>query len=93
MSAMILAIIINRNGCQSERYVKGMAKVKFRVTCTAVYSSKLEIPKEIVNDKDAVLKYIHEHLNDCNVEDLEWLSDFEPEEAVTQKDIQYVEAE
>lgn len=41
-----------------------MAKVKFKVACTAVYDSELEIPKEIVDDNDAILEYIHEHLND-----------------------------
>lgn len=70
-----------------------MAKVKFKVACTAVYDSELEIPKEIADDKDAILEYIHEHLNDCNVEDLEWLSDLDPDEAVTQEDIRYVETD
>lgn len=68
-----------------------MAKVKFKVACIAVYNSELEIPKEIADDKDAILKYIHEHLDDCNVEDLEWLNDLDYEEAVTQNDIRYVE--
>lgn len=70
-----------------------MAKVKFKVTCICVYDSELEIPKEIADDKDAILKYIHEHLDDCNVEDLEWLNDLNPEEAVTQNDIRYVETD
>lgn len=70
-----------------------MAKVKFKVACIAVYDSELEIPKEIADDKEAILKYIHEHLNDCNVEDLEWLSDLDPDEAVTQEDIRYVETD
>ena len=70
-----------------------MAKVKFKAACIAVYDSELEIPKEIANDKNAILEYIHEHLNDCNVEDLEWLNDLEPDEAVTQEDIRYVEAD
>lgn len=33
-----------------------MAKVKFKVACTAVYDSELEIPKEIADDKDAILE-------------------------------------
>lgn len=70
-----------------------MAKVKFKVACIAVYNSELEIPKEIADDKDAILKYIHEHLDDCNVEDLEWLNDLDYEEAVTQNDIRYVETD
>lgn len=39
------------------------------------------------------MKYIHEHLDDCNVENLVWLNDFDPEEAVTQEDIRYVETD
>lgn len=70
-----------------------MAKVKFKAACIAVYDSELEIPKEIADDKDAILKYIHEHLDDCNVEDLEWLNDLDYEEAVTQNDIRYVETD
>lgn len=70
-----------------------MAKVKFKVACIAVYDSELEIPKEIADDKEAILKYIHEHLDDCNVEDLEWLNDLKPDEAVTQEDIRYVETD
>ena len=64
-----------------------MAKVKFKVACIAVYDSELEIPKEIADNKDEILEYIHEHLNDCNVEDLEWINDLDPDEAVTQEDI------
>ena len=67
-----------------------MAKVKFKVHCIAAYDSELKIPKEIVDDKDAILKYIHEHLNDCNIGILEWRSDLKPNEAVTPKDIRYV---
>ena len=68
-----------------------MAKVKFGVTCTAVYQSKLDVPDEIKNDEKAILEYIHEHLEECPVEDLEWLNDMDPEEAVTAEDIKYVE--
>ena len=68
-----------------------MVKVKFTVACTAVYQSELEIPKEIENDKKAILEYIHSHLDECNVEKLEWLNDLEPEDAVTMEDIRYVE--
>lgn len=70
-----------------------MAKVKFKVACIAVYDSELEIPKEIADDKDEILEYIHEHLNDCNVEDLEWINDLDTDEAVTQEDIRYVETD
>ena len=68
-----------------------MAKVKFSVTCTAVYQSELDVPDEIKNDKEAVLEYIHEHLEECPVEDLEYLDDLDPEDAVTAEDIRYVD--
>lgn len=68
-----------------------MAKVKFKVGCIAVYDSELEIPDNIANDEKAVLDYIHTHLDECNVQDLEWLNDLDPEEAVTAEDIRYVE--
>ena len=36
---------------------------------------------------------VFSNINDCNVEDLEWLGDLEPDEAVTQEDIRYVETD
>ena len=68
-----------------------MAKAKFKVACVAVYDSELEIPNEISNDEKAILEYIHNHLDECNVQDLEWLNDLDPDEAVTMEDIRYVE--
>lgn len=68
-----------------------MAKVKFSVACTAIYQSELEIPNEIKNDNEAILEYIHSHLDECSVDELEWLNDLEPEDAVTIEDIRYVE--
>lgn len=68
-----------------------MAKVKFKVACTAVYNSELEVPNKIVNDEKAVLEYIQTHLDECNVQDLEWLNDLDAEEAVTAEDIRYIE--
>lgn len=68
-----------------------MAKVKFKVGCIAVYDSELEIPDDIANDEKAILDYIHTHLDECNVQDLEWLNDLDPDEAVTAEDIRYVE--
>ena len=68
-----------------------MAKVKFSVACTAVYQSQLEIPNEIKNDDEAILEYIHSHLDECAVDELEWLNDLEPEDAGTMEDIRYVE--
>lgn len=68
-----------------------MAKVKFSVACMAVYQSELEIPNEIKNDDEAILDYIRSHIDECKVNDLEWLGDIEPANAVTMADIQYVE--
>lgn len=68
-----------------------MAKVKFKVTCIAVYDSELEIPNDIANDEKAILNYIHENLDKCEIQDLEWLNDLDPDEAVTAEDIRYIE--
>ena len=68
-----------------------MSKVKFSVACTAVYQSELEIPNEIKNDYKAILEYIHSHLDECVVDELVWLNDLDPEDAVTMEDIKYVE--
>ena len=68
-----------------------MTKVKFSVACMAVYQSELELPDKIKNDNGAVLEYIRSHLNDCAVNDIEWLNDLEPQDAVTMEDIRYVE--
>lgn len=70
-----------------------MPKVKFKAACIAVYDSELDIPKEIANDKKTILEYIHKHLDDCNIENLEWLRDLEPDKAVTMADIRYVQSE
>ncbi len=67
------------------------ATVKFTVACNALYHSELKVPKDISNDEDRVLEYIRDHLGDCNVDDLEWLSDWEPWEAVTKDDIRSIE--
>ena len=37
--------------------------------------------------KKTILEYIHKHLDDCNIENLEWLRDLEPDKAVTMADI------
>lgn len=64
-----------------------MGTVKFTVGCMAFYNSNLNIPDEIINDKKKILNYIREHLNECKVDNLEWLEDLDPEEAVTLEDI------
>lgn len=58
-----------------------MAQVKFSVPCLATYNSELEIPNEIIKKgKAAVTRYIQEHISECSVKDLEFLSDLEPDE-------------
>nr|DAW00188.1 MAG TPA: hypothetical protein [Caudoviricetes sp.] len=68
-----------------------MARVKFFVTCIATYESELPIPKDIANDKNAVLAYIHENLDNACIADLQWSNDLELDEAVTLDDIKYIE--
>ena len=46
-----------------------------------IYQRKLQMIKK------TILEYIHKHLDDCNIENLEWLRDLEPDKAVTMADI------
>lgn len=64
-----------------------MAMVKFNVGCTAIYKSELEIPDEIKDDMKSVLAYIHDHLDECPVNEIEWVSDLKPGDAVMMEDI------
>lgn len=68
-----------------------MPKVHFIVTCIATYESELDIPKDIVNDKNAILTYIHENLENASIDALEWSNDLETDKAVTLDDIKYIE--
>lgn len=67
-----------------------MKVAKFYVTCTAQYESELQIPSELTDDED-ILEYIRDNLQYCNVSDLEWISDWEPDVAVEEVDIINVE--
>ncbi len=67
-----------------------MAQVDFSVMCTALYESSLEVPNEIAKDREKTLQYIREHLSEAPVADVEWLSDIEPENAVTAEDIKSI---
>ena len=53
----------------------------------------MEIPKEIQNDNQAVLEYIHKHLDNGDVRNLQWVGDLDPEDAVTIDDIIEIETE
>ena len=64
-------------------------KAYFSVSCTATYQSELKIPDSVKEGEE--LSYIRDHLSDCNVEDLEWLNDLDPEDAVTEEDIRSIE--
>lgn len=67
-----------------------MKTVKFDVVCTAMYTSSLDIPDAIAEDEEKVLKYIRTHLDECSVNDLDWIEDLDPEEAVTMEDIRFI---
>lgn len=62
-----------------------MRTVNFTVACNAYYDSKLQIPDSVPDDK--VLDYIRDHLDECPVCELTFVSDLEPEAAVTEDDI------
>lgn len=65
-----------------------MRTVEFNVTCTASYHSEMEIPDSI--PKGDELEYIREHLSTCQIYDLQWLSDLDPVDAVTEDDIKCI---
>ena len=65
-----------------------MRTVEFNVTCTASYHSEMEIPYSI--PKCDELEYIREHLSTCQIYDLQWLSDLDPVDAVTEDDIKCI---
>lgn len=67
-----------------------MKNVKFKVSCVAIYTSELPISDEIADNKKSILEYIHNHLSECNIENLEWINDLDSDDAVTQEDICYV---
>lgn len=67
-----------------------MKNVKFKVSCVAIYTSELPIPDEIADNKKSILEYIHNHLSECNIENLEWINDLDSDDVVTQEDICYV---
>ena len=62
-----------------------MRVAKFTVACNAYYNSELQIPDTVPDNK--VLDYIREHLSECTIYDLTFVSDLEPETAVTENDI------
>ena len=68
-----------------------MRTVKFSVMCKAVYDGELEIPDDV--KKGDELKYIRENLQNVSIDNLEWIEDFPPEEAVTNDDIRSIEEE
>ena len=65
-----------------------MRIVEFNVTCTASYHSEMEIPDSIPKGNE--LEYIREHLPTCQIYDLQWLSDLDPVDAVTEDDIKCI---
>ena len=65
-----------------------MRTVEFNVTCTATYHSEMEIPDSI--PEGDMLEYIREHLSTCQIYDLQWLSDLDPVDAVTEDDIKCI---
>ena len=62
-----------------------MRTARFTVACNAYYNSELQIPDSVYDGK--VLDYIREHLDQCTIYDLTFVSDLEPEAAVTEDDI------
>lgn len=65
-----------------------MRKVEFNVTCKATYKSELEIPDDYdINSLHDLRCYILDHLDEAAIDELDWLSDLEDEDAVEEEDI------
>lgn len=65
-------------------------EVPFKVLCKAIYNTTLDVPKEIVNNRNrqVLLDYLRDHLGDANVDEIEWLQDLDDlDEAVQMEDI------
>ena len=62
-------------------------EVKFTVACNVIYHGSLIIPESVPKTKADYLNYIRENLCSVNVEDLEWLEDLSPKDAVTEEDV------
>ena len=62
-----------------------MKKVYFSVACNAYYRGEIEVDSNLTVEE--ILTTIHNKLDEIPVVDLEWLSDWSPEDAVTEEDI------
>lgn len=72
---------------EEEEIEKPGTEVKFTVMCNAIYRGSLTIPDNIPKTKEDYLKYIQDNLGEVSVQDLEWLEDISPENAVTMEDV------
>lgn len=72
-------VAIPDNSCELE--------IPFTVACTAVYHSSIKVPGSLKGNHEEILKYVQSHLDEAPVNDLEWISDLEPEDAVMMEDI------
>ena len=52
-------------------------EIEFKATCIAQYNSIIIAPKELKHNKEKLVKYIIEHIDDCPIFNLEWLEDSE----------------
>jgi len=68
-----------------------MRKVYFSYSCMAIAQGSLDLPDEVKDGEE--LAYIREHLGEAPSTDLEWIGDIDPEDAVEQDDIRYIEGE
>lgn len=66
-----------------------MKKVKFSVSCMAIYQGELKVDDNLTEEE--ILEEIHNRLDEVPVDDLEWLNDLNPEDAVAMDDIYSIE--
>ena len=65
-----------------------MQEVEFNVNCVAAYKAKLKLPDDLdTSIRGNVLAYIHDHLGQIDITNLEYKHDLEDINAVTEEDI------
>ena len=70
---------------------KNLKKVRFNATCIGSYKAELDVPVELINNKDDLLSYIQNHADEWNMaSDIEFLEDFDPYESINTEDIKEI---
>jgi hypothetical protein len=78
-----------QNSSAAEQMAKEMLKTS-ELLWKCLEVAQVGLKKEDAACEEMILEYVRDHLQEAPVNDLEWLSDIEPDVAVTENDIQTV---